>query len=797
MKNLIFIFIFSLSLFANTNFDKFYPNSSSLEIFVQDIIKKAHKKGNANLSINNNIENFEVYKILPELHIKPKNPLSEKNNLTDFYSIKVKTTITPLKKEKGIYYINGNPTLTISEMEPLDYLNVSDFIFSIRQSKLSANTISLVSLEIDNIYYKNKALLKKDKPYPNLKYSYIFDNTGLEKEFKFGSIWKILTPNVAGNTHKPGEYIRPTLMQLDKNKAKMSTNTLTRVAGRNVYIAFVHQEIAGYKLVFKSTTLRPASIYPKANNIIIYNYYDVVSEPTSLALGSYVLEVLNPPVGKHDICYQILDYNGVEVDYGCREFHVRPYSVNIDDTNIIAGKNQKSNNIISLKANTLDWQDRNLNIDLDIKSAVLKALNSNANSFEFDLENTKNEKITSTTPAFIKNNKLDLIINYPFAGKTEVSFKENDFVGSDIANNKCIANSSRAYFDGEGKIGCDVYIKPINIEFTSDTKLNLAKIKTSNDLSNAVLFSDEVIGYHLGDCSGINCDFTHALKLPINIINLGFNDASSLKNVYKIFEKDLFVDFDFKFSNNKDLNAAKRYRVFLDKINLENGLITNKNILLNTKISKDELNKIFDKKLNSLYEKTHNEGKKLSEVSKDYEALKDDLSFTTKLGYTKLYESNNYAPSTTRLSKYESPEFNIDANSTITLDKKDIINLDNTYSFIFAYARYKDYKTNTNSMLLPSSDFHMYYLNKAGKEEKLYKTTQINNFYYLKPISKILDGFIIKSDYNSLVDILPNGDLLISVNKENIHKQYLKDLIRMYSTNEIGAKGVFTIEFKK
>lgn len=797
MKKVILIFIFSFSLFANANFYKFYPDTNSVEIFVQDIVKKAHKKGNANLSINNNFENFEVYKILPELHIKPKNPLNEKNNLTEFYSIKVKITITPLKKEKGIYYIDGKPTTTTPKIEPLDYLNASDFIFSIRQSKLSADVISLVTLEIDNMYYQDRALLQKDKPYPNLKYSYIFDNTGLEKEFKFGSIWKILSPNDTGDTHKPGEYIRPTLMQLDKNKAKMSTNTLTRAAGRNAYIAFVHQEIAGYKLIFTSTTLRPAAIYPETNNIVIYNYYDVVSEPTNLALGSYVLEVLNPPVGKHDICYQILDNKGDEVDYGCREFHVRPYSINIDDTSIIAGKNQKSNNIISLNANTLDWQDRNLNIDLGVKSAVLKALDSNANSFEFDLENTKNEKITSKTPALMKNNKLNLIINYPFAGKTEVSFKENDFVGNDIASNKCIANSSRAYFDNEGKIGCDVYIKPINIEFTSDTKLALGKVEISNNLSNAVLFSDNTIGYDLGDCTGINCDFLHALKLPINVTNSGFNDASSLKNVYKIFEEDLFVDFDFKFSNNKDLNAAKRYRIFLDKINLENGLITNKNILLNTKISKDELNKIFDKKLNSLYEKTHNEGKKLSEVSKDYEALEDDLSFTTKLGYTKLYESINYAPSKTRLSKYESPEFNIDANSTITLNKKDIINLDNNYSFIFAYARYKDYKTTGNFILLPSNDFHMYYLNKASKEEKLYKNIQSNKLYYLRPVNEILADFTIKSDYNSLIDILPNGDLLVSINKENIHKQYLKDLIRMYSTSEISPKGIFTIEFKK
>ncbi|WP_267523842.1 hypothetical protein [Campylobacter sp. MG1] len=796
MKKIILLFIAFFELLANDNFKNFYPDFNAVQINFNSNSNFYHKGEGI---INN--KKYQIYKKIPELIIDSIYKNSNTNNVVKQYKISYKIQVINLTKNKNIYE-KTNTINTYNESKILDYINSNKMEFFIRDFKINANDIMLIELEIQNIYDSNTNtamfLNTSNKP----KIAFIYDETGDNiNKFMFGSIWKIFD-----NKPSINEELRPKLSDLENDKAKIANKAYTRVAGNDIYIGLLQNETAN-KIKFYSNTDRVKNI----NNIIIYKKCDfngcskdyVVNpdgvDGNGLPTGDYVIEFINTTIGKHDICYEELNKQNTVIKKECREFMVRPARIQLDDINLNVDDSFQDT-ITKIKATIYDTQDRVINVNnLGVKLAKLKVYDSLSNEYKFDLENINYNKVSKTTPAMInKSNELELKIGYPFSNEGKIEFLENDFVGDDILNDKCHTNGFSNTVNVDGKISCNVKINEVNINFKSNSTKSLEDIKTSNNLSDAVLFSDEVIGQSeadLGKCFGLGCDFTHSLELPIVIKNHGIIDNNKL--VYKYFPNDISIEFDLKFLDNNDTNADKRYRIYTNTLKEELINITNQNIKMNFIATKNILNKPFDKKLSELNKDVNINNKKLSDIAKNYLAKEKDLEFITKIGYTKFHETNQYAPTNKAIINPMASEFSIDKTSTIKIDGVDTI-LSNNYSFIFASASYKDLKAPKNSkyIKLLSTDLNLNYIDKNGKISELYNTKSTTGHYYLESIENIVNSIIFNSDYNSTVTKLPKGEVLIELDKNKQNNEYVKDLIRTYSTNVISSNSSFSIEFR-
>lgn len=801
MKKILLLFITCFTLLANDNFRNFYPDFNAVQINFNKNYEH-FKKGEG---VINNI-NYQVYTKIPELTIDSKyknNKTYNTNSGIKQYKISYKVKITNLTKNKNIYE-KTNEINAYNENKLLDYSNLNKMEFYIRDFKINANDIMFIEIEIQNIYDSNTNIAMFSNALNKPKIAFIYDETGdNNKKFMFGSIWKIFE-------NKPTfkDDLRPMISDLDNGKAAIADVAYTRVAGNDIYIGLLQAENKN-KIKFYSNTDRVTNI----NNIIIYKkcdfsgcLKDYVVNPdgadgNGLPTGDYVIEFINTTVGKHDICYEETNQQKDVVKKECRVFMVRPARIKLDDIAVNVDDSFQTNIPTSkIKATIYDAQDRVIKVsNLGVKLAKLNVFDSLGKKYQFDLENINFNKVSKSNPAIINSSdELELKIAYPFSNEGKIEFIENDFVGNDIAHNKCHLNGFSNIVNSSGKISCNVEINEINIDFKSNTTKTLEDITTSNNLSDAVLFSDEVIGQSeedLGKCVGLNCDFTHSLKLPIVIKNRGINDNSKL--VYKYFPNDINIEFNLNFLDNNDLNATKRYRIYSDKLK-ENSIATNnQNVKMNFIATKNILNMPFDSKLDELNKSINISKNKLSDVAKNYLAKEKDLEFITKIGYTKFHETNTYAPTNKIVSNPMVNEFSIDKTSEIKIDGVSNL-LNQNYSFIFANASYKDLKAPKNAkyIKLQANDLNMNYIDKNGKTQELYNTKSTLGHYYLESKENIINSITFNSDYNSKINKLAKGEVLIELDKNKQNNEYVKDLIRIHSTNVISSHSSFSIEFR-
>lgn len=803
MKKIILLFIAFFTLFANDNFKNFYPDFNAVKITFNskyDFFKKDE-------GIINN-EKYPIYTKNPELIIESIYKDSKTFDMSKIrqYQISYKVKFTNLTRNNNTYE-KTNEVYLENKKNLLDYINMSKMEFFIRDFKLNLSDIMLVEITIENIYDSNNIAMffnTMNKP----KIAFIYDEIGESKKLVFGSIWKITKTEL-----KPYEELRPMLSELDSGKAAIANEAYTRVIGDNVYIGLI-QTATKNKIKFFSNTDSVNHSSGQNNKIIIYKkcdfsgcLKDYVVNPdgadgNGLPTGDYVIEFINTTVGKHDICYEEINAQGRARSMPvCRAFMIRPSTIKLEDIEVNVDDSFQANIPTSkIKATIYDTQGRSLKVaNLGVKLAKLKVLNSFGTEYGFDLENINFNKISKTNPAMINSlGELELKIAYPFSNKGKIEFIENDFVGNDIAENKCHLNGFSNEVNSQGKISCNIEINEINIDFKSNTTKTLEDITTSNNLSDAVFFSDEVIGQSeadLGKCVGLNCDFTHSLKLPVVIKNHGINDSSKL--VYKYFTDDINIEFDLGFLDNNDINAAKRYRIYSNKLKEKSINISNQNIKMNFIATKSVLNRAYDSKLDELNKSVNITNNKLSNIAKNYLAKEKDLEFITKIGYTKFYETNNYSPTNKAVSNPMVNEFSIDKTSEIKIDGVSNL-LNQNYSFIFANASYKDLKAPKNAkyIKLQASDLNMSYVDKTGKLQELYNTKSSLGHYYLESLVNIINTITFTSDYNSKIDKLPSGEVLIELDKNKQNNEYVKDLIRTYSNNVISSNSSFSIEFR-
>lgn len=835
MRKIQLLLFIITSLFADVNFYNFYPDKNSINFLTH--LDKYFTKSDAVLGN----EKFKVYTKLPEIKIEPKNTSKtyDTTQKINQYNAKINIKTTILNKNNSKYE-KTNEINTFKTDLLLDYDNLLEFKMKARdfneKLKLKRDKIYLIEIELLNIYNStNKMMFSADL---NIKSSFIVDDVADEKAMVFGSIWKIKKPNLHD------EKI-PQFKDLDNALAVVKNEAYTRVVGSDVFLALIHKENKN-NIRFYSNTDK----VEKDNNIIIYKrcdfngcLRDYVVNPDGILMGDYIIGFINTTVGRHDICFEEIQ-DGKVINNVCREFSIRPAYISTttakaikeeDSTEIektskhikthkkTAGKDLKSlNNNDEIITNFHNSDDYLFvpRFNFAIKEANLMVANSKNKIYNFSLENKNSQKITHTNPALISNDgsgfKMNLKISYPFSSKGVINFKENDFVGSDITANRCRANEYLTAdftsedlaakidelntIDADGKIACNIPIMPIKIEFDSEDDFMIKNISTNNNLSDAVLFSDEVLGQNkvdLNKCSGLNCDFDEALRLPINIFSKGDNSANSLKFVYKHYKQDKSINFDFKFIDNFDDAASKRYRIYTDKLIKDSINITNQEINMSLIATKDELNKLYDLKLEQLNQSVNIKNQTLSSVAKDYEAKEDELEFITKLGYTKFYESLDYAPSAKLLPRAKVREFSLNKDSFVQMDSK-TQTINNDYSFIFAYAAFKDLKAllNAKSVNVGASDIDLFYLNKAGNPSKLHNNINALEHYYLRALGDIMGDFEYASDYNSLINKISSTQIQIELNPNKQNNEYVKDIIRAYSKGVVSTNSTFSVEFK-
>ncbi|MBZ7984674.1 hypothetical protein [Campylobacter sp. RM12647] len=807
----------------NANFKfLFYPDANSTKFSL--ISKDLNPAGSAKVGD----KTYPIFNKIPEVHITPFYNGQNLEKRYDYTKTKDGNYIKCCDKDLSKYYVdlrvqistlakNGNdyiikskqPSVIYYELD-LDYANSENLEYFIRELSFKLKEPSLIEITTERIYDNDKRpMFEVDskniiKGVSETAAFILTDEEIVQKQHYFGSIWKILN-------RKPslGEDLRPSIKDLNDKKAQIANDTYTRMVGDNVYIGFVHAADKT-RISFFSNTASVNHDDGRATKVLIYDKDDFRVNPDNQMMGDFIIEFINITPGRHDICYTQKDMQGKLLTPTpiCKNFMVRPAEIKINDFVTKAGEGLKKPLPTTLKASVLDTQDRKLSINsnIGIKEAKLKVTNSKGSFYTFDLETSAYNKISQLNPInFKRNNKdysFDMVIAYPFAGSGIIEFKDNDFVGSDITNKKCENTGFSNTINANGKISCHILIKPINADFTSSSTTNLNNIKTSDGLSDAVLFSDEVVGQSeadLGKCSGINCDFTHSLNIPVNIENKGSSSANSLEYVYKYFPSDIDIDFDLNFLDNNDTQASSRYRIYTNKLSIKNMNITNQKIKMTLSASNTTLNAIFDSKMQNLDNEVNKNLNTLSSVAKKYEASPDDLEFITKIGYTKFQKTNDLAPSKDILNKPDVNEFNLDTTSSITIDKGTPVNFTKNYPFIFAYAMYKDTKADAGKKykkLLPS-DLKLKYINTTGKISELYTSTTTSGHYYLKPIADIINNISFTSDYNSNIKKLTDGSIELELSSDKKTNEYIKDLIRMHSNSEISAKESFSVEYTK
>lgn len=807
----------------NANFKfLFYPDANKTKFSL--ISKDLNPLGSA--KVGDNI--YPIFNKIPEVHITPfynDQNLEKRYDYTKTkdgnyikccdkdlskYYVDLRVQISTLAKSGNDYIIKSKEPSAIYRKLDLDYANDENLKYFIRNLSFNLKEPSLIEITTERIYDNDKRpMFEVDskniiKGISDTTAFILTDEEIQQKQHYFGSIWKVLDKKPAF-----GEDLRPSIKDLNDKKAKIANDTYTRMVGDNVYIGFVHVADKT-KIDFFSNTASVNHDDGRATKVLIYDKDDFRVNPDNQMMGDFVIEFINITAGRHDICYTQKDMQGKLLTPTpiCKNFMVRPAEIKINDFTTEAGKSLRAKPIINtFKAEVLDTQDRklSLNSNIGIKEAKLKVTNSKGSFYTFDLETSNYQKVSQKDPLnFRKNNQnynFDMVIAYPFAGKGIIEFKDNDFVGSDIANNKCENSGFSNTINANGKISCHILINPINADFTSLPSTKLDNIKTSDGLSDAVLFSDEVIGQSdadMGKCSGINCDFTHSLNIPVVIKNKGSSAANSFEYVYKYFPNDIDIDFDLRFLDNLDFQASNRYRVYTNKLSIKNINITNQNIKMQLSASSATLNSIFDSKMQSLDNDVNKNLNTLSSVARKYEANSNDLEFVSKIGYTKFQKTKDLAPSKDGLSKPEANEFNLDKSSSVAIDKGIPVNFTKNYPFIFAYAVYKDTKANLNDKykdLLPS-DLSLKYINALGKASDLHTSVTSSEHYYLKPIENIVDNFTFISDYNSQITKKGSGVVKVELSKAKQKNEYVKDIIRAYSKKEVSINSNFSIEYK-
>ena len=807
----------------NANFKfLFYPDADKTEIY----FTPSDNKPVVSFKVADKL--YPLFNKLPNIHIKPLNNNNKLEKRYDYtktkdgnftkccdkdlskYYIDLNVQISTLTKKSNAYEIKkAYPNVVYKEID-LDYSNEELLEYLVRSIRFNLDEPALIKLSVERIYDNDKRpMFERDsnniiKGISEEKAFILTDEEIIQKEFNFGSIWN-------------DKNTRPSIKDLNDKKAKIANDTYTRVAGNNVYIGFTH-EADRTRVSFYSHTA--SSDDSKRTKILVYDKDDVRVNPDNQNMGDFVIEFINVGAGLHDICYEQTTMQGEVLNNTCKSFMVRPAKITISDFSTQAGNGLKGKAPISnFKASILDYNNNPLVLNIGIKEAKLNVKDSSNKPYSFDLETKDYYKVSKKNPIVFNNSgskyNFDMVIAYPLAGDGLITFTDNDYVGSDITNKKCnnISYSTNLKYlsdreidktynlvANDGKIACHIPIIPSEASFTSKSTTLLDGIKTSEGLSDAVLFSDEVVGFsEFEKCLGINCDFTHSLNIPLNIKNKGSSNKDSLEYVYKYFDKDIDVEFDLKFLDNNDAQASKRYRVFTNKLALKDINILNQNITMILSANKDILNKLFDTKMKALDDDVNIKLNTLSSVAKDYEANESDLEFITKIGYTKFQETKDLAPSKNILSKPNVNEFSLNSSSAIRVDGGDWVSFSKDYSFIYAYSLYKDLRAPVNSKIINinPTNLDLKYTDKTGNASTLYNSKVSKGHYYLKPVVDIVNEISFKSDYNSKITKLPNGVVSVELTSDKDKNEYVKDLIRTYSKSEVSSDNNFSIEYTK
>ncbi|MBZ7979078.1 hypothetical protein AVBRAN12642_00335 [Campylobacter sp. RM12642] len=643
----------------------------------------------------------------------------------------------------------------------------------------------------------------------------------------FGSIW---------NKQDPDK-----MPVLNSTSTGFNTTTAnTRIAGKPVYLGiqsakssnklnnidnFVTFDVidANTNAILKTANLTYYDNGTSKVNISHDNDY-LVGNPIFTQTGfsgaypfyNGVVRIDDLKVGRYKVCYTIYSKSQVQEEINknnnnkdakslievpvkarncTNDFSLRPALVEYTtSTTFTAGENALAGGKVAVfNAGLKDADDKLIvtNEEFALTKTTLSVEDSQGKNYDFSLNATNKNTISdSNEVAFVKDNNNtykinDAVVNFPLSTDAKLKLYEGKFTKPDSIKGLCNANAINNKVDEYGKVGCLIDSKSaIDINFSSTKEYVLRTPIINNAFTDEKTFFKSEVGDN------------NSLKIYYVFNNLGAKDTNSLNYVYHKFSKDHNLEYELNFDNT-DKQAKDRYLVNIDEnytdksfnttINGANQILVDRVI-----ITKDKLNKDFDKKLEDLYNNTKTNN--INAVIAGFAAPKDKISVDLELAYTKYKKTpdNKTIDTNASLAKPSVAEFSLLKSSKVSLDGAST-NLANEYSFIFTNVTYKDNKvTNTDKITLnPTTDLELYYLNKKNERTKI----PLKSSLYDKDASAIINELSFNAEYGSSFFKNPKtGEVTITLSPDNAKKQYIKEVINLNNTSDLHG-GKFSLEF--
>ncbi|MBZ7977183.1 hypothetical protein AVBRAN12654_00090 [Campylobacter sp. RM12654] len=643
----------------------------------------------------------------------------------------------------------------------------------------------------------------------------------------FGSIWNKQDPDKMPVLNSTSTGFNPTTAN-------------TRIAGKPVYLGiqsakssnklnnidnFVTFDVidANTNKIIKSADLTYYDNGTSKVNISHENDY-LVGNPIFTQTGfsgaypfyNGVVRIDDLKVGRYKVCYTIYSKSQVQEEINknnnnkdakslievpvkarncTNDFSLRPALVEYTtSTTFTAGENALAGGKVAVfNAGLKDADDKLIvtNEEFALTKTTLSVEDSQGKNYDFSLNATNKNTISdSNEVAFVKDNNNtykinDAVVNFPLSTDAKLKLYEGKFTKPDSIKGLCNANAVNNKVDEYGKVGCLIDSKSaISINFASTKEYVLRTPIINNAFTDEKTFFKSEVGDN------------NSLKIYYVFNNLGAKDTNSLNYVYHKFSKDHNLEYELNFDNT-DKQAKDRYLVNIDEnytdksfnttINGANQILVDRVI-----ITKDKLNKDFDKKLEDLYNDTKTNN--INAVIAGFAAPKDKISVDLELAYTKYKKTpdNKTIDTNASLAKPSVAEFSLLKSSKVSLDGAST-NLANEYSFIFTNVTYKDNKvTNTDKITLnPTTDLELYYLNKKNERTKI----PLKSSLYYKDAGAIINELSFNAEYGSSFSKNPKtGEVTITLTPDNAKKQYIKEVINLNNTSDLHG-GKFSLEF--